>query len=229
MWARRIHGRRIQCSVQNHVLRANQVAIQFKVRPSMYTTPVQQFDRSVFHWINGWSSAWEGSMRFFSEGMQSWWVRIILLVCLGSMIAAGKQTRKGAICALIAFPIANLLTDLFKKGIPMPRPCNDPDLGEIVLRIGKTDSAGTASAHSANMMAAAICMLLALRWGGVPWLILALLVSISRVYNGVHYPYQVVLGWICGAFAAVLVSVLYDKIGERRAAKKGQVATESGK
>jgi undecaprenyl-diphosphatase len=63
-------------------------------------------------------------------------------------------------------------------------------------------------------------MLIALRWGGIPWLILAILVALSRVYNGVHYPYQVVLGWICGAFAAVLVCILYDKVAKRRAAKR---------
>jgi undecaprenyl-diphosphatase len=166
-------------------------------------------------------------MRFFSEGLQEWWVKLILLICLGSMIAAGKDTRKGAICALLSWPIADLLTNILKKTIPLPRPCNDPALGDLILRIGKTDSPGTASAHSANMLAVAICMLIALRWGGIPWLILAILVALSRVYNGVHYPYQVVLGWICGAFAAVLVCMLYDKIAKRRAAKREAIEAKS--
>ena len=181
---------------------------------------MQQIDRAVFHWINRWSGGLEGSMLFFSEGLQEWWVKLILLICLGSMIAAGKDTRKGAICALLSWPIADLMTNILKKTIPLPRPCNDPALGDLILRIGKTDSPGTASAHSANMLAVAICMLIALRWGGIPWLILAILVALSRVYNGVHYPYQVVLGWICGAFAAVLVCILYDKVAKRRAAKR---------
>jgi undecaprenyl-diphosphatase len=188
---------------------------------------VQQIDRAVFHWINRWSSGLEGSMRFFSEGLQEWWVKLILLICLGAMIAAGKDTRKGAVCALLSWPIADLLTNILKKTIPLPRPCNDPGLDELILRIGKSESAGTASAHSANMLAVAICMLIALRWGGIPWLILAILVALSRIYNGVHYPYQVILGWICGAFAAVLICMLYDFFGKRRAAKREASETKS--
>jgi undecaprenyl-diphosphatase len=77
------------------------------------------------------------------------------------------------------------------------------------------------------MLAVAICMLIALRWGGIPWLILAILVALSRIYNGVHYPYQVILGWICGAFAAVLICMLYDFFGKRRAAKREAIETKS--
>jgi undecaprenyl-diphosphatase len=178
---------------------------------------MQQFDRAIFKWINGGSSSFENAMRFFSEGLDQTWMKILLILLLIAMICAGKDTRKGAICALIAFPIADGLTNILKHAIPLPRPCNDPNLMDMVLRIGKTNSAGTASAHSANMMAAAICMMIALRGWGTPWLILALFVSVSRVYNGVHYPYQVLLGWLCGAFAAVLVCYVWQLIEKRRA------------
>jgi undecaprenyl-diphosphatase len=151
------------------------------------------------------------------------WMKILLLIILIAMIAAGKETRKAAICALIAFPIADGLTNLLKHTIPLPRPCNDPTLMDIVLRVGKTASAGTASAHSANMMAVAICFMIALRGWGTPWLILALLVSVSRIYNGVHYPYQVLLGWICGAFAAVLVCYFWQLIEKKQATKQNTV------
>ena len=90
-------------------------------------------------------------MRFFSEALNYGWMKLILAIVLIAMIAAGKDTRKAALTSLIAFPIANGLTDLFKKFLPLPRPCNDPTLTEIVVRIGKSESAGTASAHSANI------------------------------------------------------------------------------
>jgi undecaprenyl-diphosphatase len=178
---------------------------------------VQQVDRAIFKWINGGSSMWEGAMRFFSEGLDSTWMKALLLIIIAAMIAAGKDTRRGAICALIAFPIADGLTNILKKTFPLPRPCNDPDLMDVIVRIGKTNSAGTASAHSANMLAVAICFTIALRGYGIPWLILAFLVSISRIYNGVHYPYQVLLGWICGGFSAVLVNVIWNKFAQKKA------------
>lgn len=179
-----------------------------------------KMDRAIFHWINSWSSSYEPAMKFFSEALNYGWMKITFGMVLIAMIAAGKVTRKAALTSLIAFPIANGLTDLFKHFLPLPRPCNDPTVEQIVVRIGTTLSPGTASAHSANMLAVAICMTLSLRWGGIPWIILALMVSISRIYNGVHYPYQVLLGWICGAFAAILVNVIWNLIAKKRALKK---------
>ena len=182
----------------------------------MYTTSVG-FDRAVFKWINSWPSSLETAMKFFSEGINSKWILGLLVIILIAMIFAGKDTRKGALCALIAFPLSDGTTNVFKHLFPLPRPFDDPNVSGVVIRIGESHTAGTASAHSANMMAAAICMLIALRWGGIPWLLLALLVGISRIYNGVHFPYQVALGWIVGAFWAVLVSVVWDLIAKKRA------------
>lgn len=184
---------------------------------SMYTTPVG-FDHAVFKWINSWPSSLETAMRFFSEGINKPWVLILLGLVLIAMIAVGKDTRKGAICSLIAFPLSDGTTNVFKHLFPLPRPFDDPSMAHEVImsRLPEAHTAGTASAHAANMMAAAICMLIALRWGGIPWLLLALLVGISRIYNGMHFPYQVLLGWIVGAFYAVLVSYLWDFIAKKR-------------
>ena len=181
----------------------------------MYTTSVQ-FDHAIFKSINSWPSNLESAMRFFSEGLNQTWMKILLGIIIIAMIFAGKDTRKGAICSLIAFPLSDGTTNLFKHLFPLPRPYDDPNVSGVVTRLSESHSAGTASAHSANMMAVAICMLIALRWGGIPWLILALLVSISRIYNGSHYPYQVALGWIVGAFFAVMVSALWEVIAKKR-------------
>lgn len=184
----------------------------------MYTTFVQ-IDHAVFKWINSWPSSLETAMRFFSEGLNQTWMKVLLILLLIAMICVGKDTRKGAICSLIAFPISDGTTNLFKHLFPLPRPFDDPNLAGVITRIPESHTAGTASAHAANMMAAAVCMLIALRWGGIPWLILALLVGISRIYNGMHFPYQVLLGWIVGAFYAVLISYIWEFIAKKRKAK----------
>ena len=186
----------------------------------MYTTSVQ-FDHAIFKSINSWPSSLESAMRFFSEALNYGWMKAILAIVLIAMIAAGKDTRKGAICSLIAFPLSDGTTNLFKHLFPLPRPYDDPNIAGVISRLSESHSAGTASAHSANMMATAICMLIALRWGGIPWLLLALCVSISRIYNGDHFPYQVALGWIVGAFFAVLVSTLWEVIAKKHRQKLG--------
>lgn len=167
-------------------------------------------------------------MRFFSEGLNQTWVKILLGLMMIAMIVVGKDTRKAAICSLIAFPLSDGTTNLFKHMFPLPRPYDDPTVAGMMSRIGESHTAGTASAHSANMMATAICMLIALRWGGIPWLILAILVGLSRIYNGAHFPYQVALGWIVGAFFGVLVSTIWNIIAKKRAPVVVTPATKEG-
>ena len=53
------------------------------------------------------------------------------------------------------------------------------------------------------------------RWGWM-WIPIAFFVGISRVYVGVHYPSQVLLGWLCGAFAGFLVVTMHRKWVELR-------------
>lgn len=168
-------------------------------------------DRALFRSINGGPEWLAPGMRFFSEGLNSGPMRLALAVILVAMLAAGKTTRRAAILALIAFPIANGLTDVLKHLLPALRPSNDPAIVAL-LRIGATKSAGTASAHAANMAAVATVFVGTLRWFGAPWALLAFLVGYSRVYNGVHYPYQVALGWTCGIVAGVAVLLIARRI-----------------
>lgn len=182
-------------------------------------------DRAVFHWINRWPGYWEAPMRFFSEGLNYGWVKALLGLMLLAMIVSGKQTRRAAILALIAVPLSNFVTDLFKKGIPMPRPLNDPNLTDCIMRVGYSDSAGTASAHAANMMAAGVMFLIHLRWYGVPWFVLAIFVGLSRIYNGAHYPSQVLLGWVVGAFMAISVHLIAERVRKGRERKASEVPT----
>ena len=81
-------------------------------------------------------------------------------------------------------------------------------------------SFGTASAHSANMMAVATLFLIVDRKWGTFWLAIAVLTGLSRIYVGVHYPQQVLLGWLVGANAALLTHWVYRKVRDARSAKE---------
>lgn len=170
---------------------------------------------SVFRWINHWPEALAPTMKFFSEATNFTWVKVALLAMVVAMILAKGTLRKTAVQALLAFPLANGITDLFKKGIPMPRPFQELDA--VVLRAGWSESAGTASAHSANMAAVAVVFAYHLGWRGSPWVLVAVFTGLSRIYNGVHYPYQVLLGWTVGILAGFIIVKGWEQIQLKRA------------
>lgn len=165
---------------------------------------VRSLNESVFRWINGWPVELTSFMRFFSEATNWLWVKIALATLLISLIIAKGKGRSAGIQAILAVGLSDLTTNFLKKGIPMPRPCNEL-VNVLGHGIGCSESMGTASAHSANMAAVAFVFVYYLRWWGSPWVLVAFFTGISRVYVGAHYPYQVLSGWACGCLIAFLV------------------------
>ncbi len=184
-------------------------------------TGVGPIDRSVFYWINGWPDWLNPLFQLMSEG-NKWWVVRIGLGLLATWLIWKKPTRVPTILALIAWPLSNVVTDALKHGFQVPRPC--VELPDVHLRVELLTSFGTASAHSANMAAVATGMFLGLGWRAWPWMVLAFLVGLSRIYVGVHYPSQVLLGWGVGILVGFIVFHTGMALIRLRTAK----ATESG-
>ncbi|HWD38103.1 MAG TPA: phosphatase PAP2 family protein [Fimbriimonas sp.] len=168
----------------------------------------------LFHEINGWSDTWAPFWVFFTEAANKTWFKIFAACLIVGMLSAKKQPRATIIQVLIALALANFSTDCFKHLLPEHRPFQE--LSVYIMRAGKANSMGTASAHAANMAAVAFVFTRRLKWWGTPWIAVAILTGISRVYVGVHYPYQVLLGWICGIVAGLLVTMAWDRIASSR-------------
>jgi undecaprenyl-diphosphatase len=161
---------------------------------------VRGLDEAVFRWINGWPDSWSPFFVFLSQGNKLLWVRIVFGLLIVAMLAAGRKTRTAVLLAIVAALVSNELTDVLKATLAVPRP--SVDFPEAIVRVKRLTSFGTASAHAANMAALAGVMFAFFRWRAAPLLLLALLVGLSRVYVGVHYPSQVLFGWLCGLFVS---------------------------
>lgn len=76
------------------------------------------------------------------------------------------------------------------------------------------------SGHTSSSFAAGVVLYLMLpKKYGVPALILAFLISISRLYVGVHYPTDVLGGMVMGTLIAVCVVKIGEKISAKITAK----------
>jgi undecaprenyl-diphosphatase len=63
---------------------------------------------------------------------------------------------------------------------------------------------------------------------GSIWLLLAACISLSRIWNGVHYPFDVITGALLGVLSAVVVHLVFMKISfAKRAMAAGIVVYES--
>lgn len=164
---------------------------------------MRELDRAVFAWINHWPELLAPVFHFFSEGIKTTVVRLALVALIVGMVWRGGKPRKAAVLALVAWPLANGLTDVLKNTFHGIRPSVDNP--EAIVRVGHLTSYGTASAHAANMAAVAFVFTSILGVWGTPWIAVAILTGLARIYVGVHYPSQVLLGWVCGVFCGFLV------------------------
>lgn len=179
---------------------------------------MRAIDLAVFRWINNWPDVLSPFFRFLSDGNKWLPVQLALLAYIGYLIWR-KDTRTAVLVALFGVIVSNELCDFFKSAIADPRPCND--LADAIVRTARLTSFGTVSAHASNMMTVAVTILLFGHRSGWVWLVVAGSVGLSRIYNGVHYPHQVLLGWMLGAGLAGGHYLAVDKFRKWREAKAG--------
>jgi undecaprenyl-diphosphatase len=100
--------------------------------------------------------------------------------------------------------ISHLLVQALKRTVVRRRPT--VALPGIDALIGLPDHYSFPSGHACSAMAVAVSILAAEPLVGVPAMILALGVGISRIYLRVHYVTDVVVGQLLGATTALLVT-----------------------
>ncbi len=127
-----------------------------------------------------------------------------------------KKTFIAVLFVVLLITVSDQTSNLFKFGFKRLRPCYDENISHLI-RLVKEHCGGLYSyfsAHAANAMAVAIFFSLILKNKVkivVPVLIIwALLVAYSRIYIGVHYPFDVVTGMFFGVLYAAFVYKLFN-------------------
>lgn len=146
----------------------------------------------------------EEPLRFFAnEGA------IVFLVILAVLFfARGKHRsrngRHGVVAAALSAALALLVAQAIASAWDRPRPYEaHPDDAHLLLPPSPDPS--FPSDHATGAFAIAVAIGLRYRTAGLVTLILALLVSISRVALGTHYPSDVAGGAALGALAALVL------------------------
>ncbi len=172
-------------------------------------------DQSIFLFFNGLHSSW-ADVFFYWVSNRFVWIPFYAILAFFLI----KKWRKKSIPIFIALILCIFLTDqscnLIKHSVQRPRPSHDPVLSEQVHLVAKPDGTlykggpyGFPSSHAANSMALALWVILYLgekrKWLIIIMLCWVLLLSYSRIYLGVHYPSDLMVGWILGACWALVL------------------------
>ena len=178
---------------------------------------LQEIDVSIFKFINQTlsNSFFDSVLPLCREKL--FWIPLYVFL-LGVTIT---YYRKSSLIIILTSIVCILLADQISSTIMKPtfertRPCNVVQLQESIHVLAPCrDSFSFTSSHATNHFAIATFFILVLgisksRWRF--WLIFwAGLVSVSQVYVGLHYPFDILIGGIIGVFIGwLLYTILYN-------------------
>ena len=176
---------------------------------------MERLDTELFLFLNGLHAAWLDPVMTFISGKITWAPFYLVLLFL-----VIKNYKKQSILIIIGIILLIVCSDqisssVFKPIFERPRPCHNEAIKDLVyLPTGHCGGAyGFISSHACNTFALAVFITNILkshyRKIGYVMYIWADLVAYSRIYMGVHYPGDVIVGAIVGMLVGFMIWKIY--------------------
>lgn len=189
-------------------------------------------DRELLLFFNGSDSAFlDGWMACLTHGL-TWvplYVALLYLVIKNNESVAQilLVIECSAACVLLADVTADIIV---KPLVARPRPCNEPQISEMVHFVSGLRSMDYSffSAHAANTISIAVffCLLVRSKVLGTTLVVWSLVNGYTRIYLGLHYPFDVLTGLAWGTAVGFLVYWLYTLLYKRLSSVNNYVSTQ---
>ena len=175
-------------------------------------------DRDVFVYLNGLGSeGWDSFWLFITKQFN--WIPVFAIILY---LAFKRLGWKHAVLVIVLVALLITLTDqttnLIKNTFQRLRPGNDPLLTDIMRAVQKRKSFSFISGHASNSMAVAYFLYRILK----PYLkymgfifLWPLIFAYSRIYLGLHYPGDILMGYLYGILMASLMLLLYRYLRDK--------------
>jgi membrane-associated phospholipid phosphatase len=171
-----------------------------------------QLDASILLWIQEhlrtpfFTGFWRLITMFGEAGI--FWIALVLL-----LLILPKKRPTGIRCA-ISLLIVFLLTYAIKYAVARPRPYDA--IAQLTPLVPKLSDFSFPSGHTSAAFAVSLVLTRTERkrvW--IPFLILSCLIAFSRLYLGVHYPSDVICGFLLALIGSTVVLKMFERFSAR--------------
>ena len=175
-------------------------------------------DKKLFVFLNNLGSTPFDSFWLLIT-QQTNWIAFFLILLFILFKKLGTKKLGIAILTLAALiTFTNEITDVIKFSVQRIRPCNDDTLAGLIRVVKDSDTFSYFSGHASNSTASMMFVYLILRkYYKYSYLIFLypLIFAYSRIYLGLHFPLDIISGYVFGSFTGILFYFLFDKISNK--------------
>jgi undecaprenyl-diphosphatase len=174
-----------------------------------------QFDKNVFLFLNNLGSErWDGFWLIITKQLH--WSPIFLFIFYFIIKKIGwKQFGYVVLFLAVLILVTDQLTNFFKYSFERLRPCNDTSLEGQMREVLTRKSYSFFSGHASNSMATTTFIFLLFRkYFKYSFLLFVfpLIFAYSRIYLGLHFPGDILTGYLFGLFLGTFFYRLYKII-----------------
>lgn len=177
-----------------------------------------ELDRDVFLWLNNLGSETFDPLWLLITRMTSWIPVFAIILYLTFKRLGWRHALLIIICITLLLLLTDQATNLFKYSFKRFRPSSDPALEGLMRAVQSRKSFSFISGHASNSMAVSFFLYHVLK----PYLkymgfffIWPLVFAYSRIYLGLHYPGDILCGYLFGIFTGWLLLRLYAYLRNR--------------
>lgn len=192
---------------------------------------ILEFDRHLLSFFNGSNSLFADNWMLVLTSGFTW---IPLYLSLLYLVVKNNETMAQILlvigCSALCVALADGVADFIAKPlVGRWRPSNDPIFKYTVSVVNgiRGNDYGFFSAHAANTFSIAVffCCLVKSRVLGVAMVLWSLANCYTRMYLGLHYPIDIIVGLAWGGIVGIAVYFLYCLIYNRISPKNNYVSS----
>lgn len=175
---------------------------------------LKQWDRDIFIFLNSLGIERFDKFWLFVTQIQSWFPLFLLFIILLFYYYRGRKGGTVVFFMLLAFGVTIVFTGAVKEYVARLRPNNVEALGELIRVLQKPTNYSFFSGHASSSFVITTFVVLSIRkftrW--IYWAyIWPLLFVASRIFIGVHYPSDILVGTVVGITLAFLFHYLCQR------------------
>ena len=171
-----------------------------------------ELDKNLLIYLNSLGTpTFDGFWLFITKQLN--WIPVFLFLLYLTFKNLGwRNTVLVIIMLSLLITLTDQTTNLFKNTVQRLRPLNNPDIAGFVRGFKYSSSYSFFSGHASNSMACAFFLYHVLKphvkhmWIIFLW---PLIFAYSRIYLALHYPGDILSGFVWGIFTSSLLLILY--------------------